>query len=122
MNRGWYFVKCAVFGLIAVSVIGLVTMVLWNWLVPSLFKGPEINYWQALGLLLLSKILFWGFGGKRHSHHSGHGQAPYWKHRFYEKFSNLPASEREAFKQKMKEKWCRWEEKSADKNPPASND
>jgi hypothetical protein len=119
-RRGLFFLKCAVLGVIAVSVVGLVTMLLWNWLVPTLFKGPVIDFWQALGLLILSKLLFWGFHGKRHAH--THGANPYWKHRFYEKFSNLPPSEREAFKQKMKEKWCRWEQKSSDPNPPASND
>jgi hypothetical protein len=26
---------------------------LWNWLVPDLFGGPALTYWQALGLWLL---------------------------------------------------------------------
>lgn len=46
----------AVFGFI------YVTMLLWNWLVPDLFNGPAITYWQAAGLLVLSKILFSGIG------------------------------------------------------------
>jgi hypothetical protein len=39
---------------------------LWNWLVPGLFGLPRINYWQALGLLALSRLLFggWGFFGR----------------------------------------------------------
>ena len=59
------FAKCAVLGLLAITLLGVVTMLLWNWLVPDLFNGPVITYWQALGLLVLSKILFWGWGGNR---------------------------------------------------------
>lgn len=107
MNRGLFFLKCMVLGLIFVAVIGFVTMSLWNWLVPVLFNGPQIDYWQALGLLLLSKILFWGFGGKRH-HHDGPGMHS-WKRRFYGKFSNMSPEDREAFKQRLRDKWCSWE-------------
>src|SRR2546429_1443972 len=39
-------------------------MSLWNWLVPSLFHGPAVRYWQAVGLLLLSRILFGGVRGR----------------------------------------------------------
>ena len=34
------------------------TQILWNWLMPYLFGVPEISYWQALGLLVLSTLLF----------------------------------------------------------------
>ena len=42
---------------------GAAVMWLWNWLVPELFNGPELTYWQTLGLFILSKILFSGIGG-----------------------------------------------------------
>lgn len=47
-------------GLIVVIglVLALPTMWLWNWLMPVIFKLPEIGFWQALGLNLLSGILF----------------------------------------------------------------
>lgn len=55
---------------------GAVVMVLWNWLMPLLFGLVTINFWQALGMLLLARILFGGFGfGKRMNHkmhHPGH--------------------------------------------------
>ena len=114
MNKGVFFLRCVVVGLLAVFAVGFVTMLLWNWLIPTLFNGPVITYWQALGLLLLSKILFWGFGKKTHHDH----KTPYWKKRFQDKFSSLDPADREAFKQKMKEKWCRWEQQSdASENP-----
>ena len=36
---------------------------LWNWLMPAIFGLPHIGFWQALGLLLLSRILFGGTRG-----------------------------------------------------------
>ena len=39
---------------------GWLLKVLWNWLLPSLFGLPLITYWQAFGLLVLSKLLFSG--------------------------------------------------------------
>ena len=64
--------KFVLFVAVAVAVFSLVVMGLWNWLMPTLFGLPAISFWQALGLLVLSKILFGrsgGFGGR------------YWRHR-----------------------------------------
>jgi hypothetical protein len=121
MNKGMFFWQCVVMALVGFFVFGFVTMVLWNWLVPVLFNGPAITYLQALGLLALSKILFWG-GGKKYSYSgSSHQHNPYWKQRFQEKFSSLDPADREAFKRKMKEKWCRWEQDSNEqKSEPTS--
>jgi hypothetical protein len=117
--KGWYIFKCAVLALIFIALVGFVTMWLWNWLVPDLFNGPVITYWKALGILLLTKILFWGFGGKHH-HHNG-GEHP-WKSRFANKFSNMTPAEREAMKQKMKEKWCSWDKPRSDGDSTGAND
>jgi hypothetical protein len=43
-----------------IALFGAVTMWLWNWLMPTIFKLPEIGFWQAIGLLLLSQIFFKG--------------------------------------------------------------
>ena len=59
----------AIFVIGAIIVFPAITMTLWNWLIPTLFSGPIISYWQALGLILLSKILFSsGCGGRHHKH------------------------------------------------------
>jgi len=42
------------------GLFGAVTMWLWNWLMPAIFKLPEIGFWQAIGLLLLAQIFFKG--------------------------------------------------------------
>jgi hypothetical protein len=42
------------------ALFAAVTMQLWNWLMPQIFKLPTIGFWQAVGILLLSQILFRG--------------------------------------------------------------
>jgi hypothetical protein len=116
MKRGLWIGKFFVFGLLALTLLGVVTMTLWNWLVPVLFSGPVITFWQALGLLALSKILFWSFGGGRSHRYSGQWK-PYWK----SKWNTMTPEERERMKQKMKEKWCSWEENTPTKDSPVSN-
>ncbi len=44
-------------GLLIYGILGALVMLLWNALIPELFQGPMLNYWQAVGLLLLSHIL-----------------------------------------------------------------
>jgi hypothetical protein len=93
-----------VFGITAfVIVFGFGTMYLWNWLVPSLFHGPIINFYQTVGLLVLSKILFGGFGGK---HYGGKHNGSSCKNRMRERYSKMSAEEKEQFKHRFKEK-CR---------------
>lgn len=50
-----------------ITLFGYALMYLWNWLMPLIFGLPIITFWQALGLCLLSKILFGGFGGDKGS-------------------------------------------------------
>ena len=38
----------------------IVTMLLWNWLMPIIFGLPNITYWQAYGLQILIALLFSG--------------------------------------------------------------
>src|SRR5437870_1162153 len=60
--RGFRF---ALFGLAAVVVFGWITASLWNWIMPEVFGLGMISFWQALGLLVLGRILFGGFRGGR---------------------------------------------------------
>lgn len=78
-----------------IAAIFLVTGVffyLWNALIPDLFHGPEINYWQAMGLMILSKLLFGAGFKKGGCHHRGHFDRKAWsltaeeKRKFYESY------------------------------------
>jgi len=47
--------------ILAAAVFGFAVMNLWNWLIPAMFGGKIITFWQALGILVLSRILVGGF-------------------------------------------------------------
>ena len=61
-------------------VFGYVIMLLWNWLIPTLFGLGTIGFWQAVGILVLAKILFGGFGFNKFG-----GRSRRMKSRFKEK-------------------------------------
>jgi hypothetical protein len=110
-----WIVKMLMFGVLAVTIVGFVTMALWNWLVPELFHGPVISFWQGLGLLALTKILFWTFSKRNH------GYGGHWRPYLKEKWNAMSPEERERFKQKMKDKWCYRSESTATKDSGTSN-
>ena len=114
MKRGLWIAKMVVIGVLAVGLFGLVTQTLWNWLVPVLFGGPMISIWQAFGLLILSKILFSGFGGKSKGHW-GHRGSYYWKSNWKDRYANMSPEDRERLKERMKAKWCNWEDEATAK-------
>lgn len=67
---------------------GWVVMLLWNWLMPSIFSLPAIGFWQAWGLVLLSAIFFKGGSpahGRGHRGH-GHGKNPEWRREMRDRF------------------------------------
>lgn len=49
----------AVFG----WVFGEIVMHLWNWLMPAVFGLKLITFWQAIGLLVLARVLVGGLSG-----------------------------------------------------------
>ena len=83
--------KIGVLVVVGVAALGWVVMSLWNWLLPELFGIREISYLQAMGVLLLSKILFGGFRGHCGGHHKWH------QHRL----ENMTPEEREKLKSGM---------------------
>lgn len=95
-----FWIKRAIFIPIAIAagifIFGSLVMLLWNALLPAVFGFKVITFWQALGILVLSKILFGGFSGGRghhrcHDHMHSHGGR--WMH--------LSTDERE----KMRAEW-----------------
>ena len=96
MRKRWAIrvVRFAAIAVVAVTVFSFVVMNLWNWLVPQVIGWHTINFWQALGLLVLSKILFGGFrGGPRGMH---------WRHRMMERWQQMTPEEREKFREGMR--------------------
>ncbi|TDV12083.1 hypothetical protein [Paraburkholderia caballeronis] len=61
--RRKFFAK-ALLLVVVIAVLGAIVMRLWNWIVPDLVVGAHaIDYPRAIGLLVLSRILFGGFRG-----------------------------------------------------------
>ncbi len=86
------------FASVTLLAFGGVVMVLWNAILPSLLHVGLIGYWQAVGLLLLCKILFSSFGRGPNKRERPFGGPPA---HIREKFMNMNAEEKEA----LKEKW-----------------
>jgi hypothetical protein len=98
----WKVLKIVVFVALALLVFGFVTEHLWNWLMPAIFGLKTITFLQALGLVVLSKILLGGF-----HKHGGGGRG--WKRGMEERWGRMTPEERERFRAGMKgRRGCGW--------------
>jgi hypothetical protein len=111
--RLWKVLKILALVIVAAFVFGFVTMSLWNWLMPAVFGLKVITFWQALGLLLLGKILFGGF----HKHGS-HGGPRGWKRHMEERWARMTPEEQEKFRAGMRGRcgFGRFEEPTSETN------
>lgn len=82
-----------------IGALGLVVMTLWNGLLPPLFGFKTIHFWQALGLLVLSRILVGGFP-------RGHGHGFRHRQRMIQRWESMTPEEREKFKQGVRGRFC----------------
>ncbi len=71
--------------------LGAIVKLLWNGILPEVTGVHEISYWQALGLLVLCKILFFNF------RFGNHRRSPFYKNGWSEM--------NESRKEKIKEEW-----------------
>ena len=93
LRRMWWIVPLAMAGFAAfVALGGYVVMRLWNWLTPELFGWHAVTFWQALGLLLLCRILVGGFGM-----HGG-GPRGHFRDRMRARWERMTPEERERFR------------------------
>jgi hypothetical protein len=78
---------------------GELVMHLWNWLFPGLFGWRVITFWQAIGLLLLCRILFGGLGIRgSHKSHMRRRLAD----RMAEKWDEMTPEEREKLRERFR--------------------
>jgi hypothetical protein len=89
------------FGAIAIALFSYVVMSLWNSILPGVIHVSAITFWQAAGILLLSKILFGGLPG-------GWGRRQRWRGKMAEKWQNMTPEEREKFQQHWKDRCGHW--------------
>ena len=93
-NRFWAFIPLFVLALVAL--FSFIVMSLWNNILVGVLHISTINFWQALGILVLSKILFGGFPGGRWGRHDHRGHQ--WRKEMLSKWNTMTPEEREQFK------------------------
>lgn len=88
-----WFLKMAFLGITFILLTGWVVMSLWNWILPATLGAGLITFWQALGLVFLTRLLVGGFRGRGH-------RGP-WRRRMHHRWKNMTDEEREAFKDRF---------------------
>src|SRR5438128_2531641 len=96
LKRLIFIAPLAILGmLLFIAIGGELVLHLWNWLLPPLFGWRQITFWQALGMLLLCRILFGGLG----LHGSGRSS---FRRRMEERCEHMTPEERERFRQRFR--------------------
>jgi hypothetical protein len=99
-NRFLRVLKIVLIVAVAITAFSYVTMHLWNWLMPAVFGLRTITWAQALGLLVLGKILFGGF-----HRHGGGCRGRGWKRDMEERWARMSPEERERLRAGMRGRW-----------------
>jgi hypothetical protein len=110
MNKKFWMKKIVGIAICVIAVgavLGYVVMSLWNNVLVSTVNVSTITFWQAIGLLVLSKILFGGFRG-------GWGGRGHWKNEMKEKWHNMSPEEREKIKLEWRNRCRMWGKKDND--------
>ncbi|RAV30776.1 hypothetical protein [Sinomicrobium soli] len=97
--RALKIIGFVIFKLAFIALYVCIVMLLWNWLMPSVFGIVKLDFWQTLGILLLCKLLFLGSG---------------WNYRRNRKFSPRHGKQqwKSEFRKKWMEKMCNAQDKS----------
>jgi hypothetical protein len=110
-RKWWMFFLIPPAIVLFVTLFGEVVMHLWNWLAPTLFGWRQVTFWQAIGLLILCRILFGGFSGRGHGGSKG-------RRAMAERWDRLTPEEREQFRQKMRSRCGGFGEPTGATNEP----
>ena len=93
-------------GVLLIAVVfSVVIMLLWNWLMPTIFGLTAINFWQALGMLILSRILL---GNLRLKFHNGDEEMRcglHGRNHLREKWTKMTPEERKEYIKKTHHHW-----------------
>ena len=123
MRKKWIFIApLAILGMLVFATIGgELVRYLWNWLLPPLFGVPQITFWQALGMLLLCRILFGGFG----LHGSDRSRvrsrvADRLVDRMGDRWDAMTPEERERFRKRLREH-CGFDPSTGDSQEPGQS-
>ena len=93
-----------IIGPLAIFIFGTVVQWLWNNVLATIVNVHTVTFWQALGILVLSKILFTGF--------MGGGSRRYYQRRMMRDWDKLSPEEKEKFRQDWRDRCGPWGERS----------
>ena len=100
-TKGFKIAGITLLAIAAITGFTFAVMLLWNALIPEIFGLGIISFWQALGLLVLSRLLFGGFG------HGGSGFGGMrHKNAIREKWMHMTPEQRKEFVNKRRERMC----------------
>ncbi|MBF8468362.1 hypothetical protein FML31_11715 [Klebsiella oxytoca] len=113
--------KPLLIGAALIIVLGLLVMSLWNALLPAILGVKSIGFWQAIGLLALSRILFGGLGFRPGMFGMGHA-----RRRMHERWMKMSPEQRDEFVQRFGHRghrghcgWCDRRSENAPQQEPA---
>jgi len=96
-----WLIPFAVLGFLALFTFAV--HALWNGVLVNVVAVKAVSYWQALGLLVLAKILFGGFPGRRG------GGGPGWRGRMMaKKWKSMDPEQREQMREEMRRRFGDW--------------
>jgi hypothetical protein len=102
-SKGKKFIFFLPVAALIATALGFVVMYLWNWILPEVVHAGRLNFWQALGLLVLCRLLFGNFnkggGGNRLREKA-------WNMR--SKWDSMNEEERVKFKEEYKRRCGGW--------------
>ena len=97
----FFIIPAAIVGIALFIFIGSeLVKQLWNWLLPPLFGWPMISFWQALGILVLCRILFGHHGWRGGRNRSMRERM---RERMNDRWKDMTPEQRE----RMRERWGR---------------
>ena len=94
MKRSWFFrgLTMLAFASAFLAAFGYVVMTLWNAVLPAVAGVHAITFFQAVGLLVLSRILFGGLRRHRGWH---------WRGRMQARWQQMTPEERDQFRSRV---------------------
>lgn len=100
---------------LALALFTWIVMLLWNGVLAEVTGVHVVSFWQAMGILVLSKILFGGFrGGWRGKRHEQ-------MHDMKDKWQQMTPEERVQFKQQWRDRCKTWGRGRFEQKPPEEN-
>jgi hypothetical protein len=91
--------KFLLMGALFITALGFGVRELWNCLIPDLFHGPVVTFWQALGLCLLGKLIFGWHGSGPAGFKAGKDR---WRQKMQERMEHMTPEEKEKLRERFK--------------------